>query len=626
MEAVDVGDILMIKVKNDQGGFFHRSSDLFLDEVSINYESDTRKVFEFPCYCWVQSESVFFEGKAKLITDEQNDVVRDRRRQEVKERQNLYHWGDDPDYQGLPGFIKSKTAKTLPKDVQFTQEDADQLLQAKHKGIFNTLSIKFRGLFHSWEKFEDFCKAFVHFVGDVPLAAEHWKTDSFYGAQFLNGCNPDTIKRCTKLPSKFPVTQEMIGNLLDSGDTLQQAMKEGRVYLVDYEILVDIPHYGTLNSNLERRYTCPALGLFYVKSSGDIVPIAIQLHQKPSKENPIWTPNDDELEWIYAKMWLRNADAQWHQMITHLLRTHLFMEPIAVATRRQLPSLHPLWKLLSPHLRGILAINTLGRERLIPAGGVADYALSIGGGGHVHLMQKYYKSLTWSSYDLPRVLEERGVHDADKLPGFHYRDDALRLWQIIKEYVTDILNVYYHSDNDIKKDIELQAWILDLHDNGYPAREGENDHGFPSSVTSLEQLAHLLTMTIFTCSCQHAAVNFSQMDAYGFQPHSPSLMRKPPPTKKGLADMEHIMSSLPSKDQAGATIAVVFDLTRQFDDEPHLGEFPERLFTDKAAEEAISRFKEKLDKVSMEIIDRNNKSAFPYTYLLPENTPNSVAI
>ena len=65
----------------------------------------------------------------------------------------------------------------------------------------------------------------MHFVGDAPLAAEHWKADSFYGAQFLNGCNPDTIKRCTELPSKFPVTQEMIGNLLDAGDTLQQAMK-----------------------------------------------------------------------------------------------------------------------------------------------------------------------------------------------------------------------------------------------------------------------------------------------------------------------------------------------------------------------------------------------------------------
>lgn len=66
-------------------------------------------------------------------------------------------------------------------------------------------------------------------------------------------------------------------------------------------------------------------------------------------------------------------------------------------------------------------------------------------------MKKHYKSLMWTSYDLPRVLEERGVLDKDKLPGFHYRDDALRLWQIIKEYIADILNIYYHSDKDVEK-------------------------------------------------------------------------------------------------------------------------------------------------------------------------------
>ena len=66
-------------------------------------------------------------------------------------------------------------------------------------------------------------------------------------------------------------------------------------------------------------------------------------------------------------------------------------------------------------------------------------------------MKKHYKSLMWESYDLPRVLEERGVLDKDKLPGFHYRDDALRLWQIIKEYIADILNIYYHSDKDVEK-------------------------------------------------------------------------------------------------------------------------------------------------------------------------------
>ena len=71
--------------------------------------------------------------------------------------------------------------------------------------------------------------------------------------------------------------------------------------------------------------------------------------------------------------------------------------------------------------------------------------------GHIVLMQKYYKNLSWSSYDLLGVLKERGVLDANKLPGFHYRDDALRLWQAIKEFITYILSIYYHSDNDIQK-------------------------------------------------------------------------------------------------------------------------------------------------------------------------------
>ena len=70
--------------------------------------------------------------------------------------------------------------------------------------------------------------------------------------------------------------------------------------------------------------------------------------------------------------------------------------------------------------------------------------------GHIVLMKKYYKNLNWSSYDLPEVLKERGVLDANKLPGFHYRDDALRLWQAINEFITDILSIYYHSDNDIQ--------------------------------------------------------------------------------------------------------------------------------------------------------------------------------
>lgn len=71
--------------------------------------------------------------------------------------------------------------------------------------------------------------------------------------------------------------------------------------------------------------------------------------------------------------------------------------------------------------------------------------------GHIDLMKKYYKNMKWSSYDLPNVLKKRGVDDPDKLPGFHYRDDALQLWQAIKNFVTRIVSIYYPLDEVIQK-------------------------------------------------------------------------------------------------------------------------------------------------------------------------------
>jgi len=285
-----------------------------------------------------------------------------------------------------------------------------------------------------------------------------------------------------------------------------------------------------------------------------------------------------------------------------------------------------VWKLLIPHVRGVLAINTLVRERLIPAGGVADNILSLGGGGHIQLMEKYYEDSNWSSYDLPKVLKDRGVDDPEKLPGFYYRDDALRLWNAIKDYIKRILSIYYHSDEDIEKDTEIQAWILDLHNNGYALREGQTDHGIPSSLTSIEQLTHLLTIVIFTCACQHAAVNFSQMDSLGFPPSSPALMRQPPPTEKGKLTMKDMMKSLPTKHQTGVTIVTLYDLTRIFPDERFLGDYSDGSFTDMAAREAILRFQGKLNRITVSIKKRNETLKFPYTYLLPERVPNSIAI
>ena len=85
------------------------------------------------------------------------------------------------------------------------------------------------------------------------------------------------------------------------------------------------------------------------------------------------------------------------QLITHLLRTHLTTESFALSTWRNLASPHPVFKLLQPHIYGVLAIDTIGRKELIGSGGIVDRSLSLGGGGHVEFMEKCFKKVKLAS-------------------------------------------------------------------------------------------------------------------------------------------------------------------------------------------------------------------------------------
>lgn len=81
---------------------------------------------------------------------------------------------------------------------------------------------------------------------------------------------------------------------------------------MDYGILEGITRNGHGTQNV--RYVAEPFLLLYVNNKEELVPIAIQLFQKPCDENPIWTPNDDRLDWLFVKMWVRAADLQIHQV------------------------------------------------------------------------------------------------------------------------------------------------------------------------------------------------------------------------------------------------------------------------------------------------------------------------
>ena len=246
------------------------------------------------------------------------------------------------------------------------------------------------------------------------------------------------------------------------------------------------------------------------------------------------------------------------------------MEAYAVATMRNLPDPHPILKLLRPHFRYTMAINTAARATLINDGGILDLLFAIGGKGKVELLQRISKQFHFQGTNIVRNTHERGVDDHEKLPGYYYRDDGIKIWHAINEFVGGIVAEFYSTDEDVESDGEIQAWANDVYKNAFPGAcvdEKPTDISLPKKITTMDELTEYCTLIIFTASVQHASVNFGQYDYYGFVPNAPATLRRPPPTKKGEADYTTLMNTLPDETDTTQQIAVAHLLSQYSSDE-----------------------------------------------------------
>ena len=236
-----------------------------------------------------------------------------------------------------------------------------------------------------------------------------------------------------------------------------------------------------------------------------------------------------------------------------------------MATMRNLPDPHPIFKLLRPHFRYTMAINARARATLINDGGIIDSLFAIGGKGKVELIRRTsrFYSVHWTN-----IVKNTKEREVDNVPGYYYADDGIQIWKAMKKYAGEIIDQFYKTDGEVKGDKELQSWAGDIHTNGFPGYfRGKGGHDFPKKILSKEQLATFCTLIMFTGSAQHASINFGQYDMYGFAPNSPTTLRKPPPTKKGEADYTTLLQTLPSEKDTCSQVVVTHSLSRYSDDE-----------------------------------------------------------
>jgi arachidonate 15-lipoxygenase len=561
----------------------------------------------------------------------QNDPNKQQRSDYLNRQQQAYLF----DYKYLSPLA---LLKSVPEAENFSSAYLAERLLATAELPANMLAAKVRSLLDPLDNLQDYEDFFT--VLPLPQVAKNYQTDRSFAEQRLSGANPMVLRLLDQNDPRVE-TLVKLSTLQPSFDVRKQLL-EKNIYIADYT--GTDKHYrgpakvqgGTYEKG--RKYLPKPRAFFTwrwtgVRDRGEMTPIAIQLDPKPGSR--VYTPFDKPLDWLFAKLCVQVADANHHEMSSHLARTHLVMEPIAIVTARQLAKNHPLSLLLKPHFRFMLTNNELARTRLISPGGPVDDLLAGTLAETIEIGRE--ACITWSldQFGLPTELKNRGMDDTTQLPHYPYRDDGLLVWNAIKTFVSGFLKHFYQTDVALTQDTELQSWAREL-----ASETGGKVKGIPPRIETVQQLIEIVTTVIFTCGPQHSAVNYTQHEYMSFAANMPLAAYRDIP---GTADPNipevitkaDILELLPPYKKSADQLQVLFILSAyQYD---RLGYYDksfrelyqmsfDEVFVGTPIADLVKQFQQNLNMAEQKIDANNQKRIVPYVALKPSLVLNSISI
>ncbi|RXH67459.1 hypothetical protein DVH24_027606 [Malus domestica] len=273
-------------------------------------------------------------------------------------------------------------------------------------------------------KFQDYNQGVLKYDTPKILSKDKlcWLRDDEFARQAVAGVNPLSIERLKVFPPESKLDPEVYGPLESAlkeehitpylyGMTVHQALDENKLYMVDYHD-VYLPFLDRINA-LDGRKAYATRTLYFLTPTGVLKPIAIELtlpNTGPSSRSKrVLTPAVDATTnwmWQLAKAHVCANDAGVHQLVHHWLRTHATLEPFILAAHRQLSAMHPIYKLLDPHMRYTLEINKLARQILINADGVIESCFTPGRYA-MEISSSAYQTWRFDTQSLPADLVQR---------------------------------------------------------------------------------------------------------------------------------------------------------------------------------------------------------------------------
>eukprot|EP00968_Pinguiococcus_pyrenoidosus_P016161 scaffold1528_cov198-Pinguiococcus_pyrenoidosus.AAC.14 len=147
---------------------------------------------------------------------------------------------------------------------------------------------------------------------------KHWEDDREVARQALAGLNPLQIER---VKSKKRVRSVALNLAKKFRAKIELLLPKGDLYILDYKELVPFASPNLPPGDPIQRFFYPAVALLAPDANGELEVIGIQLERDDNAK--VYTPEDPEHLWTYAKMCVANADGCVHEWLSHLGKTHL---------------------------------------------------------------------------------------------------------------------------------------------------------------------------------------------------------------------------------------------------------------------------------------------------------------
>ncbi len=360
-----------------------------------------------------------------------------------------------------------------------------------------------------------------------PFDADFRDDDVLAWVQLAHGSPFPRIQPYTQHQANFKVTNEMFRRTeAFRYDDLDQAMAQGRVFIVDFKDLHEFNIRPAPTDTSDGARFFAAIAMFAVPiGGGPLKTIAIQSTQhtpQTEAERAAWketneqdaerplsdilTPTDDYWSWQMAKTLFMSMYGM-SNVVDHL-SMHVYVAPIAISFYRNISKQHPLRALLEPHLMSLIANNHAGifwdsGTQDEHTYGRTDQGLLTGMMGKV----SGWTGKTFLDATVKRAGQYHFVADStavdrsrpnafSAIEDFPMHDDDTLL-PLLRRWVSNYLGEYYRSDEDVRLDQELQYFCNET------VHEGRVN-GFPQALTDFDQLVDMASRIIYWMTANHA--------------------------------------------------------------------------------------------------------------------------